>query len=119
MSGAAKKILISTSTFAEVDPLPMKRLREEGFSVTTNPYKRKLTKDADGNPIYCIGKENLFYKIAEGYLPPNKKRIRLIEEYFTKAIETAKSIGLLLSYETKPGATGDILYYFTISKDWE
>lgn len=40
-----KKILVSTSTFAESDPAPMERLTGEGYSVATNPYKRKLTKD--------------------------------------------------------------------------
>ena len=39
------KILVSTSTFAEVDPLPLEKLRSSGCEVTTNPYKRKLTKD--------------------------------------------------------------------------
>lgn len=80
--------------------------------------RSRLEKDPKGNPIYCIGKEKLFYKIADNYLPPNKKRIPLIEEYFIKSTETAINIGLLLSYEIKPGNTGEDLYYFTLSKDW-
>lgn len=81
--------------------------------------RRILTKDQNNNPIYRIGQETLFYKIAEGYMPPERKRIPLIEQYFTKAIETAKAIGLLLSYEIRPGTDGGNIYYFTLFKDWE
>lgn len=81
--------------------------------------RRKLIKDEGGNPIYQIGEEKLFYRIAEDYMPPNRRRIPLIREYLNKSIETAKSIGLLLNYEVKPGATGDKIYHFTLRKNWE
>jgi D-3-phosphoglycerate dehydrogenase len=38
------KVLISTSTFAEGDAAPVKKLEGAGFAVTLNPFKRKLTK---------------------------------------------------------------------------
>ena len=87
----------------------------------TNAYsgRKTLSKDQNGNPIYRIGKEKLFYKIAEGYLPPNKRRMKEIKKFFDKGVKNAIAIGLLLSYETKPGDTGEDILYFTLSKDWE
>lgn len=38
------EILISTSTFGELDNSPLKKLEQKGFKVTLNPYKRKLVK---------------------------------------------------------------------------
>lgn len=40
-----KKILIGPSTFAQKDKSPMDLLKESGFQIIDNPYKRKLTKD--------------------------------------------------------------------------
>jgi D-3-phosphoglycerate dehydrogenase len=40
-----KKILISTSTFGVYDHQPVERLREAGYEVDLNPYKRKLTDE--------------------------------------------------------------------------
>lgn len=81
--------------------------------------RRRLSKDEDKNPLYTIGQMTLYYKIAESYLPPYKKRLPLIEKYLAQAIETAKTIGLLQSYKTEPGATGELNYIFTLSKNWE
>ena len=81
--------------------------------------RRRLPKDENKNHLYKIGEMNLYYKIAEGYLPPYKRRIPLIKKYLAQAIETAKTIGLLQSYETKPGATGELNYIFALSKNWE
>ncbi len=38
------KILIGTSSFAELDKTPLNRLKETGCCIIDNPYKRKLTK---------------------------------------------------------------------------
>lgn len=38
------KVLIGTSTFAELDPSPMEKLVRAGFEVINNPFGRKLTK---------------------------------------------------------------------------
>ena len=39
------KVLIGPSSFGEQDPLPLNLLKEKGFEIVNNPYKRKLTKD--------------------------------------------------------------------------
>lgn len=39
------KVLISPSTFAEIDKSPIIRLIDAGFEIVENPYKRKLTKE--------------------------------------------------------------------------
>ena len=39
-----EKVLVSTSTFADLDASPLQRLKQSGFDVTLNPHKRKLTK---------------------------------------------------------------------------
>lgn len=83
--------------------------------------KRKLPKDSDNNPIYTIGQNNLYWKIAESYMNPKTGRAlrpQLIKEYFDKSIETVKTLGLLLKWESKKGATGEPLFVFTLSKDW-
>ncbi len=38
------KILLGPSTFGELDASPLKRLKDAGWSIIENPYKRKLTK---------------------------------------------------------------------------
>ena len=42
---ATTKILISPSSFASVNNLPMEQLQDQGFDIVNNPYGRKLTKD--------------------------------------------------------------------------
>ena len=39
------KVLIGPSTFGEQDKTPLNCLRENGFEIIGNPYKRKLTED--------------------------------------------------------------------------
>ena len=39
------QVLIGTSSFAVADKAPMERLLSNGFEVTDNPFKRKLTKE--------------------------------------------------------------------------
>lgn len=39
------KILITTATFGKYDPAPLNMLREKGYEIKLNPYKRKLTKE--------------------------------------------------------------------------
>ncbi len=43
------KVLISTSTFGESDPTPIKTLEAAGFEVILNPFKRKLTRQESLN----------------------------------------------------------------------
>ncbi len=40
-----KQILISTSSFGELNSAPLKILCDAGYQVTENPFKRKLTKE--------------------------------------------------------------------------
>lgn len=101
-------------------PIMIHILLEELARAYSN--RRRLKKDEDGNPVYPIGLNSLYWKIAEGYM--NRKtgrpqRPQLLNEYFTRAIETVKGIGLLVKYETKTGAQGDPIAYFHLSKKWE
>ena len=64
--------------------------------------RKQLPKDENKNHLYKIGEMNLYYKIAEGYLPPYKRRIPLIKKYLAQAIETAKTIGCLLYTSPSP-----------------
>jgi hypothetical protein len=81
--------------------------------------RRRLSKDKDKNPLYTIGQETLYYKIAESYMPPNRKRLPLIKQYLDQAIETAKAIGILLKDETEPSKIGELNYVFTLPKNWD
>ncbi len=44
MNSIKHQILLGPSTFGEVDPHPLSKLKEKGFEVILNPFKRKLTK---------------------------------------------------------------------------
>ncbi len=84
--------------------------------------RRRLKKDEDGNHIYTIGLNNLYWKIAEGYMnrkTGNPQRPQLLNEYFDRAIDTVKGIGLLVKYEIKSGAQGNPMGNFHLSKKWE
>jgi hypothetical protein len=78
--------------------------------------RKKLPKDEEGDYIYTIGVKKLQKKIAETYY--RQFRYKLINQYFEKATETAKALGMLKSYIQEVGSTGEILYKFTLSKDW-
>jgi hypothetical protein len=78
--------------------------------------RKKLPKDEDGNYIYTIGVKKLQQKIAETYY--KQSRYPLIKRLFKTAIETAKGLEMLKDYREEVGATGELLYKFTLSKDW-
>ena len=63
-----------------------------------------------------IYQEKLYGIIAGEYVKQGRRR--LIETYFKKAVETAKGIGLLKSYEIVTGKTGKPKFIFTLSADW-
>jgi hypothetical protein len=42
MKGRGMKVLISTTTFAQFDDVPFKRLKQAGFEPILNLYSRKL-----------------------------------------------------------------------------
>lgn len=84
--------------------------------------RRSLPKDEDGNHIYTIATNTLYWKIADSYMSDKTGKPRrgpLLKKYFDKSIETCKALGLLVSYEIKTGKTGDQLIDFCLSKNWE
>ncbi len=48
-----------------------------------------------------------------------ESRKKKVKEYTEKALETVKTLGLLLSYEIKTASTGEPKVVFTLNKDWE
>jgi len=63
-----------------------------------------------------IGLERLYYLVAEKWMKESRKK--KVKEYTDKALETVKALGLLLSYEVKPGATGELKVVFNLNKEW-
>jgi hypothetical protein len=64
-----------------------------------------------------IGLERLYYLLAEKWMKESRKA--KVKKYTDKALETVKTLGLLISYEIKPGATGESKIIFTLNKSWE
>lgn len=64
-----------------------------------------------------IGVDRLYFLLAEKWMRESRKKI--VKRYTEKAIETVKTLGLLLSYEIKTGSTGEPKIVFTLNKDWE
>jgi hypothetical protein len=63
-----------------------------------------------------INLDRLYWMLAERWMKESRKT--KVKEYTSKALETAKSLGILLSYEQKPGATGEAKIVFKLDKDW-
>ncbi len=81
------------------------------------------SRDIEDNPIYIIGQNTLFWKIAPGCMDSVKDRIMPnrkpeLFKYFNKSIEIAKAVGLLINYEEKPAKDGGVNYVFTLVQDW-
>ncbi|MEP7234053.1 MAG: hypothetical protein ABI778_02035 [Ignavibacteriota bacterium] len=79
--------------------------------------RNTCVKDEDGNPVYPIGEDKLFNKIATGYLNPKTgklKRRKVAHGYFQQAVEIAKTVGLLIKHEVKNGVKGDSIHHFTL-----
>ena len=64
-----------------------------------------------------ISLENLYYLLAAKYMKESRKA--LVKKDTIKALEACKTLGLLLSYDIKPGKTGEQIVYFNINKNWE
>jgi hypothetical protein len=64
-----------------------------------------------------IGLDRLYYLVAEKWMREGRKK--KVKEFLDKALETVKALGLLLSYEIKPGVNGEAKVVFTLNKDWE
>ncbi|MFP4528857.1 MAG: hypothetical protein ACLFQX_09925 [Candidatus Kapaibacterium sp.] len=81
----------------------------------------RLDKDEEGNLIYIIGANKLFWKIADNYMNPQSgkpERPQTLEKYFLKSVETAQKLGLLLAFEESEKKSGERMFKFLISKDW-
>jgi hypothetical protein len=61
--------------------------------------------------------EKLYYLLSEKMMKESRKN--LVKQKTQKALETVIALGLLESYEIKPGATGEQIVYFKLNKDWE
>jgi len=63
-----------------------------------------------------IGLQKLYLIIAKDYV--EQSRYTLIEKYYGRALETIQKMGLLLKYETRPGARGDTVAVFYLNREW-
>jgi hypothetical protein len=63
-----------------------------------------------------INLDKLYYLLAEKWMRESRKK--KVKEYTDKALETVKNLGLVISYEQKPGATGEAKIVFKLDKDW-
>jgi hypothetical protein len=98
-------------------PMMSLNLITELFRARSN--SKKMRKDENGNPIYEIGKEKLICKIAPNcvnWQNDRFKRPQLLEIGFQKAIDTAKEIGLIVSFGVRNGSVEDEIYEFVLNK---
>lgn len=61
--------------------------------------------------------ERLYYVLAEKAM--REHRLKKVKTDIEKALKTVINLGILLSYEIKTGATGDVLISLSLNKDWE
>jgi len=61
--------------------------------------------------------DRLYYMLAEKWMKESRKK--KVKEFTDKALETVKALGLLISYEIIPGASGEPKIVFKLNKDWE
>lgn len=61
--------------------------------------------------------DKLYYMLAEKWMKESRKK--KVKEFTDKALETVKTLGLLLKYEIVMGASGEPKIVFTLNKDWE
>jgi hypothetical protein len=64
-----------------------------------------------------IGMDRLYYLLSEKWMKESRKK--KVKEYTEKALETVKTLGLLLSYEIKTDTKGEAKMVFKLNKDWE
>jgi len=64
-----------------------------------------------------INLDRLYYLLNDKYMSENRKS--LVKKQLQTALETVKTLGLLLDYKTETGATGEPKIIFTLNKDWE
>jgi hypothetical protein len=87
--------------------LPESTLKLRDWLIRAHSHKRYKTE---------IGLDRLYYLLAEKWM--NESRKKKVKEYTEKALETVIALGLLVSYEIQPSATGEPKVVFTLNKDW-
>jgi hypothetical protein len=73
--------------------------------IANKRYHREITLD------------NLYYLLAGEEMKQSRKT--KVKKDTEKAIEAVKALGIIKSYEIAPGATGELIVYFTLNKGWE
>ncbi len=76
----------------------------------------EMTETLAGKRAYLITQDRLFEKIAPDYMPPNKKRTKLIEEQLARTVEIAVKIGLIEGADSVPGKRGVKMYRFFLKE---
>jgi len=74
---------------------------------------REISSKRYKHTIYL---DRLYYIVAEKWMKESRKG--KVKEYLQKAIDTCEALGIIESYETKTGATGEPLIVFHLNKDW-
>lgn len=64
-----------------------------------------------------ISVDRFYYLLNEKWMRESRKK--KVKEYVLKALDTVKNLGLLISYETVTGASGEPKIIFTLNKEWE
>ena len=64
-----------------------------------------------------ISLDRLYYVVAEKWM--NESRKKRVAAHTQKALEAVKTLGLLKSYEIKPGQSGELVIHFNINKEFE
>lgn len=64
-----------------------------------------------------INLDRLYWMLNEKWMRESRKK--KVKEFTEKAIETCKTLGLLLKHEIKAGTTGEPKIIFYINKSWE
>jgi hypothetical protein len=62
-----------------------------------------------------IGYERLIYKLELHYYRVKRRNPKRAHEYLMRAVDTCKNAGALLSFEIKPGVTGEDVCYMEVS----
>ena len=61
--------------------------------------------------------DKLYWMVHEQWMKESRKK--KVREYTDKALETCKTLGLLLSFKVKTSSTGEPKIIFKLNKDWE
>lgn len=77
-------------------------------------FMRHLSNKRYKPEIYL---DRLYYQLNEKWMKEGRRK--KVKEFTDKALETCKTLGILLSYEIKPGITGEPKIIFNLNKNFE